>query len=456
MMAAFTANSWLSVASLLLLIVMAKLLWRPGEPPILLYAGCYQWMQACILTFEGNFKGLNIDDMGYSQAITQAAWLSLAGLLMVCLGMRVGGGGSYAKKSQESAAAIAAQMSVKKLFVACLVAIVAANFLTILGYSLPGLRQPLLALSLLHWVFVYLLTYTVFSRHRGYAALGIIFVIELAVGFLGFFSGFKTVLIVVFIAVMAAPYAMRGVKFRSALAIGAVILALAVVWTGIKKEYRQFLNDGTQQQVVLVSVGDRVDKLMELVSALDGEKLDIAISGFIERLTYVHFFGESIRTVPSRIPFEDGKLWGEAIQVALVPRLINPNKIVLDDSKRTAYYTGNRVAGSEDGASISLGYVAESYIDFGPWLMMPVLFLWGIAVGLSYRILVRSGRFPLFGYACATIVIFLNASVLESSNTKMVGGLILGLGAMYLVQKYFARRLLRMVALKARFNPDAA
>lgn len=453
-LAVFTANSWLSVASLLLLIVMIKLFWQPGEPPILLYAACYQWMQACILTVEANLQGLGIDEMGYSESIVQAAWLALGGLLMVCLGMRVGAGSGFAKKSQESVAAIAAELSVKKLFIACLLAIVSANVLTFIGFSLPGLRQPLLALALLHWVFVYLLTYTVFSQHRGYAALGIIFAIELLIGFLGFFSGFKTVLILVLLAILAAPSAMRGIRLRSAMLMGVVIISLAVVWTGVKKEYREFLNDGSQQQVILVSVGDRVDKLMDLVSELDKEKLELALSNFVDRLTYVHFFGESIRTVPNRIPHENGKLWGEAIQV-LIPRLIYPSKPVLDDSKRTSYYSGNRVAGSEDGASISLGYVAESYIDFGPWLMMPVLFLWGVFVGLAYRILVRSTRFPLFGYACATIVIFLNASVLESSNTKMVAGLTIGLFAMYLVQRFFAGRLLRLVALPARFRKAA-
>jgi len=456
LLGALTANGWLTMASLLLLLLMIRLFWQSGEPPILLYAACYQWLQACILTFQGNIQGVNIDDMGYSLAVVSAAWLSLCGLLAVCIGMRLGAGAGYAKKTWESVAAISAQLSLRRLFFGSLIAIVMAQVLTIAAYIIPGFTQPILALALLHWVIIYLFTYTVFAKRQGFLMLGIVFVIEVAIGFLGFFSGFKTVLIIVFLAMLAAPHALKGVRLKSAVLVGIVILAAAVVWTGIKKEYRTFLNEGTSQQVVLVSVSDRVDKLVELVSALDSDKLQTALTGFVDRLTYVQFFGESIRTVPDHIPYEDGKLWKQAIQVALVPRLLYPEKEVLDDSKRTAYYTANRVAGMEDGASISLGYVAESYIDFGPWLMMPVLLLWGLFVGIAYRILVRKSRYPLFGYACATTVIFLNASVLESSNTKIFAGLVLGFGAMFIVQKYFSKKILRMLALPSSLRQAAA
>ncbi len=450
LLGALTANGWLTTASILLLVLMFRLFWQPGEPPILLYAACYQWVQACILTFQGNIQGINIDDMGYSLSVVPAAWLSLGGLLAVCIGTRLGAGTGYAKKTQESVAAICAQLSLRRLFFGSLIAVFLAQVLTIVAYIIPGFTQPILALALLHWVIIYLFTYTVFAKRQGYMMLGIVFAIEVAIGFLGFFSGFKTVLIIVFVAMLAAPRALKGVRLKSALLVGVLILITAVVWTGIKKDYRAFLNQGTNQQIVVVSISDRVDKLVELVSTLDADKMKIAFAGFVDRLTYVQFFGESIRTVPDHIPYEDGKLWGEAIKVALVPRLLSPNKVVLDDSKRTAYYTGNRVAGTEDGASISLGYIAESYIDFGPWLMMPALFLWGFFVGLAYRILVRSSRYPIFGYACATIVIFLNASVLESSNTKIFAGLILGFGAMFVIQKFFSTKILRMLALRSR------
>ena len=77
-----------------------------------------------------------------------------------------------------------------------------------------------------------------------------IFGIEILIGFLGFFSEFKVILMIFLMAALAAPSALRGVRIRSALAVGVSILVLGVVWTGIKKEYREFLNQGTEQQMV--------------------------------------------------------------------------------------------------------------------------------------------------------------------------------------------------------------
>ena len=59
--------------------------------------------------------------------------------------------------------------------------------------------------------------------------------------------------------------------------------------------------------------------------------------------------------------------------------------------------------------------------------MMAPLFAWGLFVGWVYRVLVRSTRFPLVGYACGTVLVALDASALEQSNLKMVGACLLGI-----------------------------
>ena len=90
-----------------------------------------------------------------------------------------------------------------------------------------------------------------------------------------------------------------------------------------------------------------------------------ATQGMLDRLSYVDFFAVVLETVPSQLPHENGALWLDAITRPFMPRLFFPSKTVIDDSERTNYYTGLGVAGAEEGTSISLGYVAESYIDFG-------------------------------------------------------------------------------------------
>lgn len=446
LLAMVSANPLLSLGSLLLLLVLVVMLWRPSEPPALLYAMAYHWMQASILIIYANIEGRGLDTLGYGTEIERATWLTLVGVLAVALGMRVGAGGNYGGVAQASVAAIASRLSVRRLFVASLVAIVVAIVVSRLAYVVPGLVQPMLALTLLRWVVVYLFTYTVLTQHRGYRYLAVVFAVEILIGFLGFFSDFKTVLIVMLMAALTSPGALRGIRFRTAGALTIVILGLGIVWTGVKSEYREFLNQGTGQQVVLVPITERIGKLAELVGGMTPSRFGDSVVILVERVTYVYYFGQTMEVVPRYIAHENGLLWREAVSAALVPRLLNPAKRVIDDSERTSYYTGNRVAGAEEGTSISLGYVAESYIDFGPVVMMVPLFLWGLFVGRLYRWLLRSTRYPLVGYGCATVLVALGVSVLEQSNLKMVSSFLLGFLVLYLAQKLLARRGLGLLA----------
>ena len=101
-------------------------------------------------------------------------------------------------------------------------------------------------------------------------------------------------------------------------------------------------------------------------------------SGFdrlVFRTAYVEYFGAAHPNCAERVPHERGKLWGEALLHVLAPRILVPSKRVIHDSDRTNAYSGVSVARGEDGTSISLGYMAESYIDFGPVGMFVPLFL---------------------------------------------------------------------------------
>jgi hypothetical protein len=447
LLAIVSANALLTLGSLALLGVLILLLWRPGEPPALLYAMAYHWLQASILIIYGNVEGLSLDAMGYGAQVEPATWLTLVGVLAVALGMRLGAGRVYGGVAQPSVNAIAARLSTRRLFIASLAAIVLSLVFTRLAYLVPGLVQPILALTLLRWVVEYLFTYSVLNQHRGYRYLAVVFVVEILIGFLGFFSDFKTVLIIMLLAALTSPAALRGLRFRTAAGLTVVILSLGLLWTGIKSDYREFLNQGTGQQVVLVPVGDRIAKLGELIGEMTPAQFGDSLVKLVERVTYVYYFGQTMEMVPTHIAYENGRLWREAVGRALVPRLLNPSKGVIDDSERTTYYTGNRVAGAEEGASISLGYLAESYIDFGPAGMMAPLFLWGLFAGWVYRVLIRSTRYPIFGYGCGAVLVGLSASVLEQSNLKMVSAVVLGFIVLFGCQKLFARRLLGLLAV---------
>jgi hypothetical protein len=451
-----SANPLLSLGVLVLMLLLFVLLWRRGEPPALLFAMGYHWMQASILVLYANFDGHGLDQLGYGSQVEEATWLTLVGIGMIALGMRLGAGRSYGDQAQPSVSAIAALLSVRRLFVASLFGIALSAAASRLAYVVPGLVQPILALALLRWVIEYVFAYTVLAQQRGFRLLAVVFVVEVLIGFLGFFSDFKTVVIIMLLAALTSPGALRGIRLRSALVLGAVVLCLGIVWTGVKSEYREFLNQGSGQQVVLVPVSERIAKLGQLVGDMTPARFGESMVALVERVTYVFYFGQAMETVPRDLPYEHGALWREAVSGALVPRLLNPGKRIIDDSERTSLYTGNRVAGAEEGTSISLGYVAESYIDFGPVGMMAPLFLWGLFVGRLYRILIRATRYPLLGYGCGTVLVALGVAALEQSNLKMVSSFVLGFLVLYIAQKFLAQRGLGLVAEPVPLNPAAA
>lgn len=86
-------------------------------------------------------------------------------------------------------------------------------------------------------------------------------------------------------------------------------------------------------------------------------------------------------------------------------------------------YTGMVLAGYSEGTQISMGYIADSYIDFGEIGMMGVILLFGCFMGFTYRWLIaRPNGYGLLGYGLATATL-IQASSIGVSSAKMVGGI---------------------------------
>lgn len=82
----------------------------------------------------------------------------------------------------------------------------------------------------------------------------------------------------------------------------------------------------------------------------------------------------------------------------LQPRILFPNKEAIDDSKMVNKYATRKVAGAKQGASFSLGFMAESYIDFGPYLMFIPIFCVGWLLGFIYKIIIQQSINYLWGF----------------------------------------------------------
>ncbi|MBC7625001.1 MAG: hypothetical protein H7232_16635 [Aeromicrobium sp.] len=442
--AIMSKNFVLSPLAVVVVVSGLFMLWRPNSSPILLFIFGYQWLQVSTKLFRANLLGLDVDELSqFGGQLSVAIVLSLVGLLCLAMGMRFGVGSARAHDVSallEDALTRPPLFWLKLYIAALLIATVAQ-----LGArAVPALSQPLLAVATLKWAFYWIFTYIAFARPDGLRELWVIvFFVELALGFGGYFSEFRTTLVITMLALIPSGLKFNVSRIISLAGVCALTLGLGVVWTAIKPEYREFLSQGERAQVVYVTYGDSLAYAASLVGALDNAALAKAANDLAERISYVDFFANAIDHVPAIVPHENGAIWWDALIRPFMPRLFFPDKSVIDDSDRTTEFTGLRVATADEGASVSLGYMAEAYIDLGPYFMMVPIFLLGWGLGKFYRWM---SSYPstrgVLGIGLATATLY-PAAQFETSITKLIGGLVVTMLLCWIAARWGAPRFYR-------------
>ena len=435
-----TANPWLTAVALLLLPVFISLLWRQGETPVLLFAVGFQWLQVTAKVFHADVLGVSVNDLSYgASTVEQAVWLSLLGLVVLAVGMRVG----MRRLKPMHTAGVGLEVAVfspERAFMLYLAGAVFSEVVREFAWVIGGLAQPLLALAAVKWVFFFVLGYVVLRRRERYPYFVAAILIEF-VGGIGFFSGFKTVLFVTLIVLFTVRYTLRPSMVIYSTFILTALLVFGAVWTSVKGDYRAFLNQGTGMQSVVVSQAEQFEKLGELIGELSAEDVALGMEPMFERIAYVDFFALTLDYVPQYQPHEGGRVWLSSIQHVVTPRILFPSKPRLrSDSELTMLYTGLYLASDAEGTSISIGYMGESYVDFGPYGMFVPIFLLGLFWGTMYYFFMAKARFTILGYAFATALL-LNAYQFEMASIKLLGGVLIRFIVLALVIHFLEARI---------------
>lgn len=439
-------NTLLTLAAFGLVPLFFKLHWSPRQFPILLFILGMQWLQVTMKIFHANVMGEPVENLFVSSSITQAIWYSMAGLLVLALGMRAGAG---VRSHTVHTFNRMYEFSLRQLWFAYLVSMIAGVLLKATIFAIPQLTQILLPLLNIRWVFFLLLLISVLLKRKGYQMVFIAVAFEVIIGFTGYFSQFKTV----FYYLLVGYFAIRPKIGKREIILGSLMLSLVLLlslfWTSVKVEYRVFLNQGTGQQTVDRTVGERFSWLGNAIVDDSQSSIGDSAENLASRVAYTDFFGYTIMWVPSRVDYQYGAVWGAAIRHILQPRLLFPDKPSLpSDSEQTMQYTGQFLASGEQGTSISIGYMGESYIDFGfPGMLIPI-FLVGLLYGLIYRyfILRETGN----GVASALVVVCLMGVIqLEMQSVKLLGSIVMTFIVYALLLKYIVPIFLPF--LKRRF-----
>jgi hypothetical protein len=419
----FTANGLVTSAAFAVLPLLTFLLWRPGEPPVLLFGCIFQWMQATAAIFYTNHLGVTLEEAFGSYELEIATWLSIFAVVALAVGIRCGfiGAGPSQGVALE---ADAAKTNVRKVAVLYAVSVIVSGVLDAAAWRIPSITQILLAAASVKWAIVFVLCYTVFHQRRGYGLLVGCVAIEFAMGLFGIYANFKSVFFVLLVAALSSPQALRGRRLVTTVVCFVILFVLGVVWTAVKMDYREFLADETSGSEDTIPIERRFEKLGDLIEGVSWDNFTDGIDALVLRVSYVNFFALAVENVPGRVPYENGELWKDSVMHILTPRVLFPDKPALDDSERTRLYTGINVAGTESGTSIGIGYVGESYIDFGAIGMFAPIFTLGILYGLINRFFISRARHKLLGASLAVSVLVFNAYAMESSNIKLLGGVV--------------------------------
>jgi hypothetical protein len=422
----------------LILPILFFLLWRPGELPVLLFAATFQFTQVFIPVIVANLaeETLNQD---FGEELSWAFYLGSLSVLILAYGMKIGLGKLpviilFDKQDDLS------KLSPTKLATAYFLSLGLSTFIGTVAFNEAGLTQVLLALGSLHWLAVFLIAWVGFRLPKFRFLFLAVTILEIIIGMTGFFSGFKFVLFMILVIYGGTNSRVIRLLRPQVLIILSLIILLTTYWQSIKNDYRGYVNLGGETQTVDVSLSDRLSYHANSISNFNSDNFGDGVTSGLSRLGYIRFFAGSIKTVPSIVPYQGGKLWGEAIFFSLVPRAIYPEKPIADDSVRTNLYSGINVAGADKGTSISIGYVGESYIDFGvPLMFMPILLL-GYFWGWLYRFISNCGSIPLLGLAASTTILLQSAISFESSNIKIFAGAVILLLVYSQILKYYSEK----------------
>lgn len=414
------------------------MLWPVKDAPILVLPFAIQWVSVGIKPIQTALTGRPIDELSdFGEPLQTAALFAIAGVLAFGAGLALAG--RTGKTDWAKGLILDAQRwdpgSVVKLTLAM---IVLGHILDLGSAHAGSARQILLAFAGIRHAGLFILAYWGFSTGSSTLILISVCVVEIVVGMTGFFAGFRESMLVLVIAAAAARPRFGFLSILAGTVALTTLLTVTIFWSSVKQDYRGFVNQGTGQQVVAEPWSKRAQFLADAVATYDAAKMQDGITKLIKRTSYVDFLAKTIENVPANVDHQNGKQVGEALLHLVTPRILFPNKPPTpDDTVVTATYTGMNLQ-MYSGASISIGYLGELYIDFGFIGGIVGSFLLGLLGGAAYRALRAFNGIPYLMTYGLTVVALLPFSIFESALIKLLGSCVTVLIATFVLQRVLA------------------
>lgn len=377
----------LAAQAIFTLIAITVILYRKNSHNAILWGMLFQWLSINIKIFYASYLGVDFLELDIpTLSVENAIILSNIGIIIMSIAIAL----ITRKITYTTYHKIDWQVAKKShhLYIAYSIAF------TILS--------PLKDITIIIQLFVYLelIKFSILFIALNYVRIGkpndenifyIFLIIEIIISFTGYFADFKDYFYILLLVQLYRLFTDRKVyKAIKLFPIVILLLYLGVIWSSIKTEYRTYLTEeGAELNTQITKTGNSLGKLLELANNLNEKTFDDGLDKLINRISYVEYFGEVIDNVPLNVPHTNGRNLIESITFAFQPRILFPDKAITNDSERTAKYVGRFISGTESNTSISLGYMADGYIDFGFNYFWFTPLLIGIIIGTSYLLLYK-------------------------------------------------------------------
>ena len=411
------------IFSLLSLCLSYGLFWRRYEPKIIFFGVFMSWLSITVKIFYSDFTGIRYESLSFSVNIVETTYVSLIGFCIFCLGiwLAIKDLKLTNKKMDEL---FNSSINFRRVLIVYAVVAILNTTLKSFVFFFPGLSQLFSGLLQMKLGFLFLIIFYAFRTRKNLLLVFLILMAEVVLSLFSFFSSFKDIIITT-VAIMALfPNRLTARESVVAVVLGCGFLYSIFIWQTVKGDYRKFLNAGQQTQAVVVSQEEALKKLQDLSEKTGAANKNDVLYQTIDRISYIEFFAQATENVPQKIPYENGRLWKENILHVLQPRILFPNKAAIDDSKMVNKYATKKVATAKMGASFSLGFMAESYIDFGPYLMFIPIFLVGWLLGFIYKMIMMQSINYLWGFTMVSSL-WININCNGTPGTKILGWILM-------------------------------
>ncbi len=420
---------------------------QPLKPSVFTIILIYHFIQISAGVWQSNYLDKPLDYR--SSSTVYAIVVSYIGLLFLFLPI-IYHQNKVPKLTFSQLKKYSDKLSIDKIFRIYIISFFGLNVFTGLAYLVPSIAQLIISLGNIKWFLFLLFGFQSIIQNKRKKELYLFCALEFSLGFFSYFSEFKTI---IFYGLFLALCFLQHLKLRNLVIAFLSIIAMGyggIFWTSIKGDYRSFINKGSSTQSVQVEKGDALNKLLELSESQNASTFSGATASFLDRLQYTYHLAKAMDRVPAVIPYQDGDNWLTTIIFVLTPRIIDANKGTYDASVKATKYTGIHYNGVKKGTSVSLGYFADGYIDFGYVGMFIPLLILGFIYGRSYFYFIKkSSSNLLFNYA-AVGAIYMELFSFESDSIFVAGRLYVNLFVFFLLKQFFFKPLLRYISVPVK------